>query len=232
MGSTLRRFIAALAVTLLALAGVATTSALAAHHHRGHRAAANGDANKGDVWVDTVGAPAGPGHEMDPQLPCANINLWGAKLADSSGTYTIDGWPPSGKQQTAYSSTWSYNPALADPQIISVINVQTLIANAVANGDKPAAHGFHFKLQFSQDPQKHKTFWINCTPAGTPPPGTPPPIQTQGPGPNTTNNASGVNGTAPSSAQGVLGNTVTKKAAKKKKHKKHHLAVRHPRFAG
>ena len=68
-----------------------------------------GDANAGDVWVDTAGAPPGPGHEMDPHLPCQSINLWGDKLADSGGTYTIDGWPPSGNKQQAYSSTWSYD---------------------------------------------------------------------------------------------------------------------------
>src|SRR5919202_1129725 len=91
---------------LFALIGVAlvsialTVPALAAPH---------GDSNKGDIWVDTVGAPPGPGHEMDPHLPCADINLWGDKLADSSGTYTIDSWPPSGNGAQVYSSTWTYN---------------------------------------------------------------------------------------------------------------------------
>jgi hypothetical protein len=47
--------------------------------------------------------------------------------------------------------------------VISVINVKKLVANATANGDTPVnKQGLHFKLQFSQDPQKHKTFWVNC----------------------------------------------------------------------
>jgi hypothetical protein len=43
------------------------------------------------------------------------------------------------------------------------------MANAKANGDAPVnKQGFHFKLQFSQDPQKHKTFWVNCpAPSGS-----------------------------------------------------------------
>jgi hypothetical protein len=136
-----------------------------------------GDPNAGDVWVDNVipSGPqyGGPGHEMDPHLACADINLWGAKLADGKGDYTIDGWAPSGSQQQAYKSSWIY--AGSGSQVIDVINVQTLIAKAVANGDTPQANqGFHFKLQFSQDPQKHKTFWVNCpvpSSSPTPPPG-------------------------------------------------------------
>ena len=126
--------------------------------------AGGGDSNAGDVWVDNVGQPAGPGHEMDPHLACQDINLWGDKLADSSGTYTIDGWPPSGRKEIDYSSNWSYNQSRGGDQVISVINVQQLIATAQANGDQPAAQGYHFKLDLSQDPQKHKTFWINCQP--------------------------------------------------------------------
>src|SRR5947209_4031701 len=60
-------------------------------------------------------------------------------------------------------------------QVIDVIDVQQLIKNAVANGG--AVHnkqGFHVKLQFSQDPHKHKTFWVNC-PAPTPPTTSTPP---------------------------------------------------------
>ncbi|MHB1499866.1 MAG: hypothetical protein ACYCYK_01635 [Candidatus Dormibacteria bacterium] len=125
--------------------------------------------------------PSGPGHEHDPHLACSNINLWGNFMADSSGTYTIDGWSPSGSgfSDQAYPGTaahpgtqpWSYTGS--GNQVMSVINVGTLIANARANGDAPInGQGYHFKLQFSQDPQKHKTFWVNC-PAPTPPPGAP-----------------------------------------------------------
>jgi|GEM_PF-4835846 len=122
-----------------------------------------GDANAGDVWVDNVGQPAGPGHEMDPHLACQDINLWGAGLADASGTYTIDGWPPSGGQEQLYAGSWSYDQWDGAAQVIDVIAVRTLIENAIAAGDAPVnGQGFHFKLQFSQDPQKHKTFWVNC----------------------------------------------------------------------
>jgi len=126
-------------------------------------ALAAGDPNAGDVWVDNVGQPAGPGNEMDPHLACQNINLWGDDVADSSGTYTIDGWPPSGLQEQDYASTWSYNQSTGGAQVMDVISVSTLIDNAIANADAPVnGQGFHFKLQFSADPQKHKTFWVNC----------------------------------------------------------------------
>ncbi|MDP9326430.1 MAG: hypothetical protein M3O87_07845, partial [Candidatus Dormibacteraeota bacterium] len=64
-------------------------------------------------------------------------------------------------------ATWAYDLTAGGSQVISVITVSTLIENAVANGDTPnLQQGYHFKLQFSQDPQKHKTFWVECTPAG------------------------------------------------------------------
>ncbi len=124
------------------------------------------DANAGDVWIDSVGQPAGPGHEHDPHLPCADLNLWGAKLADSAGTFTIDSWPPSGQQQQVYpsattSASWQSTNSRT-PQIIAVIPGQTLIADAVSAGAHATHQGFHFKLQLSQDPQKHKTFWLRC----------------------------------------------------------------------
>jgi hypothetical protein len=123
--------------------------------------------NYGDVWVDNVGQPAGPGHEMDPHLACSNINLWGADLAGSSGTFTIDGYPPSGSQEQVYADAWSYNQRQGGDQVVAVINVGKLIRTAVANGDAPInGQGFHFKLQYSLDPQKHKTFWVNCSTPG------------------------------------------------------------------
>jgi hypothetical protein len=133
----------------------------------GALAATGGDSNRGDVWLDNVGQPPGPGHEMDPHLKCADINLWGANMGDAAGTFTIDGWPPSGHQEQVYPATgsaaWHYS-AGKQPQVIAVIPVRTLVANAAANGDTPAHQGYHFKLQLSQDPQKHKTFWVNCPP--------------------------------------------------------------------
>ena len=131
-------------------------------------AAAGGDPNSGDVWLDNVGQPAGPGHEMDPHLACQDINLWGAGLADSSGTFTIAGWPPSGSKETDYSSGWSYDTAQGGDQVVATISLSTLIATAQANGDHPGHNGYHFKLDFSQDPQKHKTFWVDCPSSYTP----------------------------------------------------------------
>ena len=126
-----------------------------------------GDSNAGDVWTDNVGQPSGPGHEQDPHLSCSDINIWAAGLADGSGTYTVDGWPPSGSQEQDYSGNWSYNTSTGGAQVVSVIPVQTLINTAIANGDSPKnKNGFHFKLEFGQDPQKHKTFWVAC-PAGS-----------------------------------------------------------------
>jgi len=122
---------------------------------------------------------------MDPHLKCADIYLWGDKLADSGGLFSIDGWPPSGggAGDQAWPGTaatpdavaaWNYNQALGGSQVIALISVKTLIAHAIANGDSPQnKQGFHFKLQFSQDPQKHKVFWVNC-PAEVPPTPTPP----------------------------------------------------------
>src|SRR5947209_1609855 len=126
-------------------------------------AASGGDSNAGDVWLDNVGQPAGPGHEMDPHLACQDINLWGDKLADSSGTFTINGWPPSGGKEVDYSGTWSYDSSQGGDQVVATISVATLIGNASANGDKAAHNGYHFKLDFGQDPQKHKVFWVDCT---------------------------------------------------------------------
>jgi hypothetical protein len=156
--------------------------------------ASGGQKNQGDVWLDNVGNPAGPGHSMDPHLSCTDINLWGDGLADTQGTFSVDGWSPSGSgsgdfnqpgyhqdqawpNDSAHSSlppsggaTWTYTASGA--QVIAVINVQMLVAHAIANGDvAQPQQGFHFKLQFSQGPQKHKTFWVKCTtPTPTPDP--------------------------------------------------------------
>ncbi len=130
-------------------------------------ASSGGNANAGDVWVDsTTASSGGPGHEMDPHLPCQTIYLFGSGLADASDSFAIDGWPPSGSQEVDYTGTWSYDQSAgrnSGSQVIAVIDVNTLINQAEANGDSASAQGFHFKLDFSQDPQKHKTFWVDCT---------------------------------------------------------------------
>jgi uncharacterized repeat protein (TIGR01451 family) len=150
-------------------------------------ASSPGDANKGDAWVDNVGQPPGPGHEMDPHLACADINLWGDKMADEAGSYTIDGWPPSGRMEQVYPASgdghWSYDVSRGGPQVMDVIDVHKLVDTAVARGDAPQnKQGFHFKLQLGQDPQKHKTFWVNCPEPQKPSP-TPTPTPTPSPAP-------------------------------------------------
>jgi hypothetical protein len=149
----MRAFFALIAV--IALSAAITVPALAA---------SGGDSNRGDIWVTSSPNP-GPGHAMEPHLPCVStIYLWGDKMGDASGTYTIDSWPPSGNGSVAYRSTWRYNQATGGKQIISRINANVLIANARAAGAAPVnKNGYHFKIQFVQDPQKHKTFWIGCT---------------------------------------------------------------------
>jgi hypothetical protein len=156
---------------------------------------------------------------MDPHLACQDINLWGSGMADSSGTFTISGWPPSGAQEQDYPASgpapWSYDQSMGGSQVLAVINVQTLIANAAANGDAPKnKQGYHFKLQFSQDPQKHKTFWVNCpAPSSSPPPGntTPPP---------TTSTPSGSTTPTSTPTRSVSGVKAVKKHHKKKHHKR------------
>src|SRR5919199_759169 len=100
-------------------------------------------------------------------------NLWGDKMAKAGDQYKIYGWSPSGEKELAYSSSWSYDKPAGGIQVIDVIDVETLIAHAVANGDAPVnGQGFHFKLALTQDPQKYKTFWVKCEvpgPSVTPP---------------------------------------------------------------
>jgi hypothetical protein len=127
--------------------------------------ASGGDSNAGDVWLDNAGQPAGPGHEMDPHLGCGTINLYGSGLADGSGSFTIDGWPPSGSQEVVYTGSWSYSGS--GTQTIASFDASTLVADASKTGDTASAQGYHFKLDFSQDPQKHKTFWVNCSPSSS-----------------------------------------------------------------
>jgi hypothetical protein len=169
----------------------------------------SGDSNRGDVWTDNVGQPSGPGHEQDPHLACVDINLWGDKMGDATDSYTIDSWPPSGNKSLAYSSTWHYNQAQAGAQVIDVVNVRTLVANAQAAGAAPVnKNGYHFKLQLTQDPQKHKTFWVSC-PAPTP---TPTPTPTSGGTGGTGQGAGGTEGTSTGSTPGTV-ETVTPPAS-------------------
>ena len=146
-----------------------------------YRLTGSAQGNAGDVWVDNVGQTSGPGHEQDPHLMCADINLWGNGLADGSGSFIIDSWSPTGNGAPAYGpAPWTYNLTTGGDQVLAVIPINSLLAGSAANGDIPQTpQSLHFKLQFVADPQKHKTFWVNClapSPTGSPSPGPSTPV--------------------------------------------------------
>jgi len=118
-----------------------------------YRLTGSAQGNAGDVWVDNVGQPSGPGHEQDPHLMCADINLWGNGLADGSGSFIIDSWSPTGNGAPAYGpAPWTYNLSTGGDQVLAVIPINSLLAGSAANGDIPqASQGLHFKLQFVED---------------------------------------------------------------------------------
>ena len=145
-------------------------------------------ANHGDIFLSATNSTP-PGHETDPHLGCPTyIYLWGSDLASSSGNFSVDGIAPSGNatgEPTSggtYTSDqawpndnadasipptggapWSYNTSSGGDQVIARILTSQLIANALKNGDRyQSPQGFHFKVQFTQPLQKHKTFWVNC----------------------------------------------------------------------
>ena len=188
-----RQLLRGIGGTACATAGVVAIAALAGMFSSYSLASSAGsDNNRGDVWVDnlTPAASSDPGHETDPQLACQDIGIWGDKLVDASGPFAIQGWPPSGSQETDFSGTWNYDTSSGGKQLIATVDVGKLMSNATANGDTAANHGFHFKLDL-EDPRaggsvgddKYKTFWVSCAPGGggTPTP-TPTPTPTSGVG--------------------------------------------------
>ena len=195
-----------------------------------------GTDNRGHVWVDTVTNDE-PMPEMDPHLPCDDFYIWGTKLNDSGGTFTIQGWPPSGggAKDVDYAATWSFDTSNPNSlQKLARVDHTLLIATAIANGDvAQPQQGFHFKLDL-EDPRsnnqigddKYKVFWINCpapTPTGTVlPTATPSPTPTptssvaaitSTPAPTPTPTPSGgIGGLAtptPTPVSGVLGASIT-----------------------
>ena len=118
------------------------------------------DPNRGDIWVDsattqTTGVTqAGPGHENDPHLPCADVGVFAAKMADPTSAeqnrFTIYAWPPSGSQNAIYTADWTYIQGAADPQEIAIVPASVF------------SPGGHFKIQVTQDPVKQKVFWVDC----------------------------------------------------------------------
>ncbi|MFN2464448.1 MAG: hypothetical protein ABR573_11185 [Candidatus Dormibacteria bacterium] len=77
-----------------------------------------------------------------------------------------------GDADVSNNGRWAYNnsPTLLSKmgkkggyQVMDIIDVSALVHNAqLINPDPHDIQGYHFKLQFSQDPQKHKTFWVKC----------------------------------------------------------------------
>ena len=132
-----------------------------------------------------------------PHLPCANIEVMGKGMGDASGPYSIDVWPPTGDaapvygkdangtsvlsgQMTAgdvgHNGTWTFDAAKHQYQVMDIVDVDALVHNAdLAGAHEHPIQGYHFKLQFAQDPQKHKTFWVDCPSPSVPPVVTPPP---------------------------------------------------------
>ena len=179
---TVRLTGAAIATGGLALMGFGTIGAPALSNGVALQAA-NGDNNAGDFFLD--GISLGPGGEHDPHLGCpTSIIVGGMNLADSSGSYTIYGWPPSGTQESLLSGTWNYNKTVGGTQTIATVSSTTLVNDAIAAGDTAInSQGLHFKILVSQDPTKFKTFWLNCAAPAAP---TPTPTPTPRPGPTPT----------------------------------------------
>jgi len=179
--------------------------------------AASASNNRGDVWVDVATSNDGP--ETDPHIPCGSqssqIGVSAMDLNSSSGTFVIQGWSPSGSGSgdTDFTGTWTYNTGTGGQQVIALVNISTLLANARHNGDvAQAQQGFHFKLDL-EDPRtgasmgddKYKTFWVNC-PTSTP---TPSPTVTGGTPTPTPSPTLSTSSPTPTPTSGVGGNTPT-----------------------
>ena len=206
------RFGAAMVVvgaTLLGLTSLSTSTASAS-------------TSKGDVWVDNVGSDAYNGHETDPMLECADIDIWADKLVTSSGNFDIFSIPPSNKKDTlVYSGKWKYKTSTGGDQIIAVVDVTKLISSTVKAGGVEKTHGYHFKLDVYQTESdtKYKTFWVDCeppTPTPTPTPTATPtstpeetPTPTPTPTPTATVQPTATATATPTSSGGVLGTSAT-----------------------
>lgn len=107
-----------------------------------------------------------------PHLPCENIEVLGSGMADESGNYEVDSWPPSGHKEPVYGKKTSgasalsagmttgdagnnglaaYSSARGGLQVMDIIDVDALVQNAiVAGADAHPVQGYHFKIQFNQ----------------------------------------------------------------------------------
>jgi hypothetical protein len=159
--------------------------------------ACTGDSDTAAQQNAEIGTTESTLPDHNPHLPCANIEVMGKDMADGSSNYSIDYWPPTGDKGGVYgknsngssaltmvppmtnsgvvghNGAWVYSAAKGGYQVMDIIDVGVLVANAQAiNPDPHDIQGYHFKLQYTQDPQKHKTFWVKCPTPTTPPPTT------------------------------------------------------------
>lgn len=119
--------------------------------------------SSGAVFVDNAGSATPNGNGTDPHLDCADVAVYGSGLSLSSSSLEIDGLAPTGSGEAVYTAPWTYALAGSDPQVIATVAVSTLVADAENAGDTAQAkHGFHFKLELSQDASKSVTFWVDC----------------------------------------------------------------------
>src|ERR1700675_142004 len=52
-------------------------------------------ANQGDIWTQPGGtAEETSGHSQEVHLPCGNVDIWGDKLDNTSGTWVLYHQPP------------------------------------------------------------------------------------------------------------------------------------------
>lgn len=107
-----------------------------------------------------------------PHLPCENIEVMGSGLADETGNYSIDVWPPTGNKTPVYGKDSAghsvlgagmepgdvgfngasvYNHTAGGLQVMDIVDVDALVHNAIVAGAQPhPIQGYHFKVQFNQ----------------------------------------------------------------------------------
>jgi hypothetical protein len=120
-------------------------------------------------------------YSIDYWPPTGNKGGVYGKNSNGSSALSLPGMI-NGDDDVTNNGAWQYSstPTTASKQgkvggyqVMDIIDVSALVHNAqLINPDPHDIQGYHFKLQFSQDPQKHKTFWVKCAAPSTP---TPPP---------------------------------------------------------
>src|ERR1700693_1349853 len=106
----------------------------------------------GDMWTQPGGTAEEPsGHSQEVHLPCGNVDIWGDKLENNSGTWVLYHKPPPNTDETEVArGTYSYSGD--ESMKIATIPLSVL---------HPAT-GPHFRLELENDNSKWKTFWLDC----------------------------------------------------------------------